>query len=73
MYKILGFVELSPSPPNYFYVQGLKLHNRLEFQKHKLYNKLQYFDPKLSESENMFKNGYRKIWDCGNLVFVRKL
>ena len=25
---------------------------------------------KSSEEENMFENDYRKIYDCGNLVFV---
>ena len=24
----------------------------------------------LTEEENMFENDYRKIYDCGNLVFV---
>jgi len=27
------------------------------------------YNSELSESENMFINGYRKIYDCGNLVF----
>ena len=27
------------------------------------------FDPELTESQNMYDNGYRKIYDCGNQVW----
>ena len=36
--------------------------------------KLNVFNPKLSEWENMKKNKYDRIWDCGNLKYIwRKL
>lgn len=74
LYKKCGFTELEDSSPNYFYCEPnfkcLKLHSRLKFQKHKLKDLLEKFDESLTESENMFNNGYRKIWDCGNKVFV---
>ena len=62
---------LNISEPNYFYftVKDLKLMSRVQFQKHKLKDKLENFDPNLSETENMYNNGYRKIYDCGNLVY----
>ena len=54
--------------PNYYYFKNshFKLHNRIQFQKHKLKNKLDNFDPKLSEYENMLNNGYLRIFDAGN-------
>ena len=54
--------------PNYYYFKNshFKLHNRIQFQKHKLKNKLDNFDPKLSEYENMLNNNYLRIFDAGN-------
>ena len=48
------------------------LHSRVEFQKHKLKDKLPIYDPNLSEKENMYLNNYRVIYDCGNLVYTMK-
>ncbi len=71
LYEQLGFTLISQSSPNYFYFNNdLILHSRIEFQKHKLKDKLENFDEKLTESENMYNNGYRKIYDCGNLVYI---
>jgi len=45
--------------------------NRNRTQKHKLKTLLgNQFDESLSESENMEKAGYLKIWDCGNKKFL---
>jgi hypothetical protein len=35
----------------------------------RLKNKLNIFDPELTEWENMQLNNYDRIWDCGNLIF----
>ena len=60
-------------PVNYFYFKNEydELQSRVKFQKHKLKNILEVFDENLSESENMYNNGYRKIYDSGNLVFIK--
>lgn len=72
LYRSNGFIELKDSPPNYFYVdiKNMKLLSRIHCQKHKLKDILENFDVNLTEAENMFKNGYRRIWDCGNKVFI---
>lgn len=72
LYRTNGFQELKDSQPNYFYTRGQELYSRMQFQKHKLEKQLKDYDFKLSEAENMFINGYRRIWDCGNKVFVIK-
>lgn len=70
LYRQLGFSELKDSPPAYWYVKNQNRYNRVLFQKHKLKNKLENFDPDLTEIENMKNNKFRLIWDCGNKVFV---
>jgi len=74
MYEQLGFTFSHRSTPNYYYFQATsnteQLFSRVQFQKHKLANKLDTFDPNLTEWENMVNNGYDRIWDCGNGVYV---
>jgi hypothetical protein len=48
------------------------MESRNKFQKHKLIDKLEHFDPSISEYENMTNNGYYRIWDCGNNIYVYK-
>lgn len=70
LYRQLGFNELKDSAPAYWYVKNKNRYNRVLFQKHKLNCLLERFDENITECENMKLNGYRKIWDCGNKVFV---
>ena len=75
IYEKLGFTKIAQSNPNYFYFKDSNiLESRHKYQKHKLadlhYNGiLQCFDSTKSEPENMFDNGYRRIFDCGNLTY----
>ena len=74
-YMKIGFKFLKFTQPNYYYFLKSQLirFNRLNFQKAKLKKKLEKFDPDLTEWENMANNGYDRIWDCGNAVFVKEL
>ena len=74
LYFKLGLDYLHTSSPNYFYFKPNEsiLYSRNVFQKHKLKDKLEIFDENLSETQNMYNNGYRKIYDCGNMVFCKK-
>ena len=72
LYKQLGFVESGSSAPAYYYVKDGIRYNRVKFQKHKLYNLLEVFDPSLSETKNMEMNDYIRVWDCGTLTFIFK-
>jgi hypothetical protein len=69
LYLKLGFEYSHSSKPNYWYFKGLKLESRVKYQKHKLVNILEEFDPNLTEYQNMLNNGYKRIYDCGNEVF----
>lgn len=65
-YMSVGFKLLGVTTPGYKYCKSLKLFPRQMFQKHKLKDLLKDFDPNRTESENMFANGYRRIWDAGH-------
>ena len=71
-YKKLGFKFKHLSSPNYWYIINDKRIHRMKYQKHKLSNILQYFNPTLTEYQNMINNNYDRIWDCGNYVFEYK-
>ena len=61
--------------PGYFWTDKHKVFNRQQFQKHKLKQlfdegKLKFYNEGESELENMFSNGYRIYYDCGQLAFA---
>ena len=73
-----GFIIKDESKPNYYYFSVKSIRtplrlSRMSFQKHKLKSKLKMYDPNLTEWELMKLNGYDRIWDCGNYVFVFKI
>ena len=68
----IGFSFVHSTEPNYWYINEKKLDCRIHrfvFRKSELKKKLDLFDPKLSEWQNMQLNGYTRIWDCGNLKY----
>lgn len=74
MYLKLGFVFDHASSPDYWYFNDystMVLKSRMQFQKHMLKSILPSFDDSKSEVENMRSNGYHRIFDCGNLVYVK--
>lgn len=73
MYEKLGFVKFGETIPNYIYVKGDLMLNRYQCQKHKLKDLLGVdFNESLSEQENMKINGFNKIYDCGNLIYIKE-
>jgi hypothetical protein len=48
------------------------LESRNKYQKHKLSKVLEDFNPNDTEVQNMFGNGYRRIWDSGNKVYFKE-
>jgi hypothetical protein len=74
LYQKLGFKLSHHTQPNYFYWKSTgEIITRISAQKHKLPKLLNNnFNYNFSEAINMFNNNYRRIWDCGNLVFIKK-
>lgn len=69
IYRKLGFTQIGVTKPNYYYVKGNAVYSRHKFQKHKLIKMLKNYNDQLSESQNMFNNNYRRIWDAGHYRF----
>ena len=70
-YNIAGFKLIGESSPNYFYFHKSDhntLHSRTKFQKYKIPN----VDTSKTEYENMLEQGYDRIWDCGNVIYVKQ-
>lgn len=65
-----GFKECGYTKPGYFYIRNKTIMPRQQFQKHKLHKLLENFDSNLTESENMFNHGFRRLWDAGHLRFI---
>jgi len=73
-YRKVGFNFIEDTKPNYFYFlpkEGI-LYNRTKFQKHKLKSLLSSYIEEETEKENMYNNGYRKIFDSGNKTFIKE-
>ena len=61
---MLGFKLDSITKPNYWYSKGIKRIHRFNLRKRSE-------EPKdTPESILRIKEGYSRIWDCGNLKFV---
>ena len=72
LYEKLGFVQVGVSNPNYWYVKDCEKLSRYACQKHRLKDVLgDAFDQNLSEFKNMLMNGWTRVHDCGNMVFVK--
>ena len=72
VYQRLGFSYVGETTPGYFYNKGNNYISRYDAQKRNLKKILgDKFFEELSESENMFVNGFLKLYDCGNLVFEK--
>lgn len=73
--KDLGFNYVKTSRPNYWYwnYKGkfMCLESSVKFKKSKLASLLKTYDASLSVYQNMANNGYMRIFDCGNLVYVK--
>ena len=39
--------------------------------KHEI-GELRYYNPDITEYQNMLNNGYDRIWDCGNKKYITK-
>lgn len=70
-YLRCGFSKKGLSSENYVYTDRKTVLNRYKCKKCNLSKILKEFNPELSETENMLKNGWYKIFDCGNIIFEK--
>ena len=71
MYEQIGLKFSHRSDPNFWYFDnsGVLL-SRQRFQKHKLPDLLEAYDPSLTAYLNMLNHGFHRIWDCGSNVYT---
>lgn len=73
LYSKLGFTLDHFTPKNYWYFDHkCNTFHRYMFRKHVLGKKLPIFDKTLTEWENMKRNGFNRIWDCGSYCFIKR-
>lgn len=70
VYVQLGMTRISLTKPGYMYTDCKLRLSRWKYQKHKL-SKIKNFNfsKDKSEPENMFANGFRRIWDAGHYKY----
>lgn len=76
VYIVCGFDHVATSAPSYYYMRTTNILKRLRkenFKKSLIKEHLDFYDESLSERENMKKNGFCRIYDCGLLKFVKKI
>ena len=66
-YESSSWKIIKYNSPSYYYFNHGKRENRLEYQKHKLKDKLSVYDETLSEHDNMMNNKIYRIYDCGTI------
>jgi len=67
-----NFEKMSITPPNIFYFKNDKIFNRMSLQKHKI-KEFEFFDEKLTGQDNLYMNGFRSIYDSGNIKFMKDI
>ena len=71
LYNQLGFTQTHKSKPNYYYVEGIKRHNRFGYRKDILISKYNC-KPEMTEKEFCRDVlGLNRIYDAGNLVYEK--
>lgn len=70
LYEKLGFTNVTQADDNtgYWYINGYTRYHRSSFTKGKLVKAGECSD--LTETEIMSKNGFLKIYDCGNYKYI---
>ena len=68
LYENLNFKFIKKTAPGYWWCKDNHKHHRSNFMKHKIVEKSNY--NKTTESKEMIKRGYFKVWNAGNLKYI---
>lgn len=73
VYKQLNFTKQNQTDTSFWFTCDFKSRqSRHKFQKHKLYNLLEKYDPTLSALENLHNHNVFRVWDHGTSCFTLK-
>lgn len=73
LYNEIGFCVNKQLKPDYYWVKGRARYHKFNFRHGTGLKNLKNYDPYLSETENMHRHGFFKIYDAGKIRFVRKV
>lgn len=73
LYKDLGFICNKKVQPGYFWTDGNYVISRQKCQHKNLSKWLKNYDKNKSETANLFTQGYRRYWDCGQQTWILDL
>lgn len=73
VYQKNGFDFVGQSDPSFVGFKGKTVYSRHYFMKQNCHSLKGYvYDPSKTQAQNMTDNGYHRIYDCGNLIFVKR-
>lgn len=70
-YAAVGFKEIGRLRPDYFYAKGGKRVHKSNLQKSRFKAQGLLYDPTYTESQLAELNGFKKVWDCGKVVWQK--
>jgi hypothetical protein len=71
VYGLLKFKKNKINPPSYNYVSsGGAIVSRYIAESTTFINKLENYNKSITIKENLLNNKYRRLWDCGNILFT---
>ena len=72
-YIAAGFEFVRNSEPGYFYFKDNgRICSRYAVQGEKIKEIVQTYLPELNEEDNMIRDGWKRVWNCGNVVLVKR-
>jgi hypothetical protein len=73
LYKKIGFEKDKELNPDYSYFKTNRIRfHKFGFRHYGMKNKLENYNPNLTERENMLNNNYYRIYDCGKIRWRKK-
>ena len=72
LYKNSGFVLDKELDPDYYWCKGNRLWHKFNWRHKQMATRLKKYDTELSEVQNMYKNNFFRVYDCGKLRYKRK-
>lgn len=73
VYEASGFELAGQTSPNYWYTRQRKRYHKFGFRKNRIAKKFPtIYSPEKTECQMMREAGYRRIYDCGLLKYIKK-
>jgi len=72
-YERNGFKKVKTLAPDYKYVVNGKRKHKFGYRHKGMKNKLELYDPNLTEKENMKANNIYRIYDCGKIKYSKEV